>query len=108
MITETKREKERSIRRGEKDGVVGYEGGGAGDGHVLDLDIVIKYGVLGGVGGGVVGACVEKLDLKKMIEELDLYEVQSMFICLIPLEAMQDPTVDARGLWSHHLVFAMI
>ncbi|XP_030975214.1 U-box domain-containing protein 30-like [Quercus lobata] len=79
-------------RRG---GVVGYEGGG--DGHVLDLDTAVKDGVLGGVGGGVVGAGVEKLDLKKMIEELDLSEVPSVFICPISLEPMQDPVTLCTG-----------
>ena len=90
MITETKREKERKRDQEgeerqideEKDRVVRYEGGGGGDGHVLHLDTIVKYGVLVRVGGGVVRASVKKLDLKKMIEELDLYEVQSMFICL--------------------------
>ena len=90
MITETERKKERERDQEgeerqideEKDGVVRYDGGGGGDGHVLDLDTAVKYGVLVRVGGGVVGASVKKLDLKKMIEELDLYEVQSMFICL--------------------------
>ncbi|XP_075656323.1 U-box domain-containing protein 30-like [Castanea sativa] len=78
-----------------RDGVVGYEGGR--DGHVLDLDTAVKDGVLGGVGGGVVGAGVEKLDLKKMIEELDLSEVPSVFICPISLEPMQDPVTLCTG-----------
>ena len=78
-----------------RDGVVGYEGGG--DGHVLDLDTAVKDGVLGGVGGGVVGAGVEKLDLRKMIEELDLSEVPSVFICPISLEPMQDPVTLCTG-----------
>ncbi len=79
-----------------RDGVVGYEGGG--DGLVLDLDTAVKDGVLGGVIGGVVGAGVgEKLDLKKMIEELDLSEVPSVFICPISLEPMQDPVTLCTG-----------
>ncbi|KAE7999747.1 hypothetical protein FH972_004149 [Carpinus fangiana] len=79
-----------------REGVVGYEGGG--DGHVLDLDTAVKDGVLGSVGGGVVGAGVgEKLDLKKMIEELDLSEVPSVFICPISLEPMQDPVTLCTG-----------
>lgn len=79
-----------------RDGVVGLDGGG--DGHVLDLDTAVKDGVLGGVGGGVVGAGVgEKLDLKKMIEELDLSEVPSVFICPISLEPMQDPVTLCTG-----------
>ncbi|KAF3439079.1 hypothetical protein FNV43_RR17354 [Rhamnella rubrinervis] len=79
-----------------RDGAVGLDGGG--DGHVLDLDTAVKDGVLGGVGGGVVGAGVgEKLDLKKMIEELDLSEVPSVFICPISLEPMQDPVTLCTG-----------
>ncbi|KAH7520322.1 U-box domain-containing protein 30 [Ziziphus jujuba] len=79
-----------------RDGVVGFDGGG--DGHILDLDTAIKDGVLGGVDGGVVGAGVgEKLDLKKMIEELDLSEVPSVFICPISLEPMQDPVTLCTG-----------
>ncbi|KAI7999987.1 U-box domain-containing protein 30 [Camellia lanceoleosa] len=70
-------------------GFIGFEGGG--DGHVLDLDTAVKDGVLGGSGGGSGGGGFgggfgEKLDLKKMIEELDLSEVPSVFICLISLE----------------------
>ena len=42
---------ERQINE-KKDEVVRHEGNGGGDGHVLDLDIAVKYGVLGGVGGG--------------------------------------------------------
>ena len=48
------------------------------------MGTTVKYGVLGGVGGGVVGASVEKLDLKKMIEELNLYKVQFVFIWDLP------------------------
>lgn len=55
------------------------------------MDIAVKYGVLGEVGGGVVGTGVVKLVLKKVIEELDLYKVQYVFICPISLELMQDP-----------------
>ncbi|XP_062101705.1 U-box domain-containing protein 30-like [Humulus lupulus] len=79
-----------------RDGVVGFAGGR--DGHVLDLDTAVKDGVLGGIGGGVVGAGAgEKLDLKKMIEELDLSEVPSVFICPISLEPMQDPVTLCTG-----------
>ncbi|KAK9284242.1 hypothetical protein L1049_024422 [Liquidambar formosana] len=82
---------------GKRDGVVGFEGGE--DGHVLDLDTAVKDGVLGGGGGGgVVGAAVgEKLNLKKMIEELELAEVPSVFICPISLEPMQDPVTLCTG-----------
>lgn len=77
-------------------GVVGFEGGG--DGHVLDLVTAVKDGVLGGGGGVVAGVCVnDKLDLKKMIEELDLVEVPSVFICPISLEPMQDPVTLCTG-----------
>ncbi|KAK8673913.1 hypothetical protein V6N13_112222 [Hibiscus sabdariffa] len=82
-----------------RDGVVvaGFDGGG--DGQVLDLDTAVKDGVLGGVvGGGVIGAAVgEKLDLKKMIEELDVPEIPSVFICPISLEPMQDPVTLCTG-----------
>ncbi|KAJ9170541.1 hypothetical protein P3X46_018642 [Hevea brasiliensis] len=75
-----------------RDGIAGF------DGQVLDLDTAVKDGVLGGVGGGVIGAGVgEKLDLKKMIEELDLSEVPSVFVCPISLEPMQDPVTLCTG-----------
>lgn len=70
------------------------------DGYVLDLDTAVKDGVLDGgvVGVGVgVGVVCEKLDLKKMIEELDLSEVPSVFICPISLEPMQDPVTLCTG-----------
>ncbi|CAK9147546.1 unnamed protein product [Ilex paraguariensis] len=77
-------------------GVVGFEGGG--DGQVLDLETAVKDGVLGGVGGGCFGVGVgEKLDLKKMIEEVNLPEVPSVFICPISLEPMQDPVTLCTG-----------
>lgn len=80
-------------------GSTGFEGGG--DGHVLDLDTAVKDGVLGGSGGGdgrgFDGGFGEKLDLKKMIEELDLSEVPSVFICPISLEPMQDPVTLCTG-----------
>ncbi|KAF8404854.1 hypothetical protein HHK36_009744 [Tetracentron sinense] len=66
-----------------------------GGGHVLDLDTAVKDGLLGG-GGGVCGVG-EKLDLKKMIEELDLCDVPSVFICPISLEPMQDPVTLCTG-----------
>ncbi|KAF7851438.1 hypothetical protein BT93_L3944 [Corymbia citriodora subsp. variegata] len=78
-----------------RDGLAGYE-----DGQVLDLDTAVKDGVLGGLGsGGVVpgGGVGEKMDLKKMIEELDLSEVPSVFICPISLEPMQDPVTLCTG-----------
>lgn len=75
-----------------RDGIAGF------DSQVLDLDTAVKDGVLGGVSGGVIGAGVgEKLDLKKMIEELDLSEVPSVFVCPISLEPMQDPVTLCTG-----------
>ncbi|KAL6501009.1 U-box domain-containing protein 30 [Orobanche hederae] len=59
------------------------------DGRILYLDIGVKNGVLGGIG--------EKLDLKKMIEELNLPEIPSVFICPISLELMQDPVTLCTG-----------
>ncbi|RWR73920.1 U box domain-containing protein [Cinnamomum micranthum f. kanehirae] len=57
--------------------------------HALDLGISSKDGILGGG--------VEKLDLKKVIEELDLFDVPSVFICPISLEPMQDPVTLCTG-----------
>ncbi|RZC66284.1 hypothetical protein C5167_009971 [Papaver somniferum] len=76
----------------------------SGGGHVLDLETAVKDGVLGGGGGGgiICGvaavAVAEKLDLKKMINELDLSsDVPSVFICPISLEPMQDPVTLCTG-----------
>ncbi|KAJ6939718.1 U-box domain-containing protein 30 [Populus alba x Populus x berolinensis] len=70
---------------------------GAG-GQILDLETAIKDGILGGGGGGLVCAGVtEKLDLKKMIEELESIEVPSVFICPISLDPMQDPVTLCTG-----------
>ncbi|KHN48248.1 U-box domain-containing protein 31 [Glycine soja] len=55
------------------------------EGQILDLDTMAKDGVLG---GGVDSGVGEKLDLAKMIEELDLGEVSSVFICSVSLEPM--------------------
>ncbi|KAF8410251.1 hypothetical protein HHK36_002776 [Tetracentron sinense] len=79
-----------------KDGDARFDLGRGG--HVLDLDTAVKDGVLGG-GGGVCGGGGggEKLDLKKMIEELDLSDVPSVFICPISLEPMQDPVTLCTG-----------
>ncbi|CAI9755218.1 unnamed protein product [Fraxinus pennsylvanica] len=78
-----------------RDGL-GFDSGG--DGHVLDLETAVKDGVLGGGGvGGFGGGVGEKLDLKKMIEELNLSEVPSVFICPISLETMQDPVTLCTG-----------
>ncbi|KAJ6404967.1 hypothetical protein OIU84_013026 [Salix udensis] len=68
-------------------------------GQVLDLETAIKDGILGGVtGGGLVCAGVaEKLDLKRMVEELGSIEVPSVFICPISLDPMQDPVTLCTG-----------
>ncbi|KAG6382417.1 hypothetical protein SASPL_157925 [Salvia splendens] len=77
-------------------GVLGLDGGG--DGRILDVESAVKDGVLGGVAVyGGVGGGGEKLDLKKMIEELNLCEVPSVFICPISLEPMQDPATLCTG-----------
>ncbi|PSS31500.1 U-box domain-containing protein [Actinidia chinensis var. chinensis] len=71
----------------------------AGGGHVLDLETAVKDGILGGgervVSGG--GPTDEKLDLKKMVEELDSIEVPTVFICPISLEPMQDAVTLCTG-----------
>ncbi|KAL1562539.1 U-box domain-containing protein 30 [Salvia divinorum] len=69
--------------------------GGDGDGRILDVESAVKDGVLGGGAVAVYGG--EKLDLKKMIEELNLCEVPSVFICPISLEPMQDPVTLCTG-----------
>ncbi|XP_022962495.1 U-box domain-containing protein 31-like isoform X1 [Cucurbita moschata] len=68
--------------------------------HILDLQTVVKDGILGGGGGGVIAADggAQKLDLKEMIEELESsIEVPSVFICPISLEPMQDPVTLCSG-----------
>ncbi|XP_074279211.1 U-box domain-containing protein 30-like [Silene latifolia] len=71
------------------------------EGQVIDLETAVKDGILGGLGSNVGGVSVsktmEKLDLKKMIEELDGVDVPSVFICPISLEAMQDPVTLCTG-----------
>ncbi|KAK1440669.1 hypothetical protein QVD17_06498 [Tagetes erecta] len=66
------------------------------NGQVLDLDTAVKDGVLGG-GIGFGGGFADKLDLNKLIEELDLPDVPSVFICPISLEPMQDPVTLCTG-----------
>ncbi|GAB2222424.1 hypothetical protein Droror1_Dr00013642 [Drosera rotundifolia] len=73
-------------------------------GQVLDLETAVKDGILGGGcgGGGMVkaakgGAMVEKHDLSKMIEELGMIEVPTVFICPISFEPMQDPVTLCTG-----------
>ncbi|XP_038983567.1 U-box domain-containing protein 30-like [Phoenix dactylifera] len=76
-----------------------------GGGRILDLETAVKDGILGGGGGGGGGwggpGCAaggEKVDLKKMIEELEPVEdVPSVFICPISLEAMLDPVTLCTG-----------
>ncbi|KAJ8467017.1 hypothetical protein OPV22_029569 [Ensete ventricosum] len=78
-----------------------------GGGQIIDLETAIKDGILGGGGGGLpagkdgtLGATAEKLDLKKMIEELEsaaVEDVPSVFICPISLEPMVDPVTLCTG-----------
>ncbi|XP_057518083.1 U-box domain-containing protein 30-like [Amaranthus tricolor] len=70
-----------------------------GGGQVLDLETAVKDGVLGGGGGEEHGFSNldEKLDLKKMVDELDSIEVPLVFICPISLEVMQDPVTLCTG-----------
>ncbi|KAK2985390.1 hypothetical protein RJ640_006848 [Escallonia rubra] len=83
-----------------RDGDVRFEVGSGG--QVLDLETAVKDGILGG-GDGLLcpGAAAvptgEKLDLKKMITELESIEVPSVFICPISLEPMQDPVTLCTG-----------
>ena len=67
--------------------------------QILDLETVVKDGILGGGGGvGGGGGGGEKLDLKEMIEVLESsIEVPSVFICPISLEPMQDPVTLCSG-----------
>ncbi|KAF2309616.1 hypothetical protein GH714_004298 [Hevea brasiliensis] len=70
----------------------------ASGGQVLDLETAVKDGILGGSGGGLISTTgAEKLDLKKMIEELESMEVPSVFICPISLYPMQDPVTLCTG-----------
>ncbi|KAL5988280.1 U-box domain-containing protein 30 [Asimina triloba] len=57
--------------------------------HALDLDISSKEGIL--------GSGFERSDLKKMIDELDLGDVPSVFICPISLDPMLDPVTLCTG-----------
>ncbi|KAH8503984.1 hypothetical protein H0E87_011574 [Populus deltoides] len=67
-------------------------------GQVLDLQTTIKGGILGGVGGGLVCTGVkEKLDLRKMVGELESIQVPSVFICPISLDPMQEPVTLCTG-----------
>lgn len=80
-----------------RDGDVKLDMGGGG--HVLDLETAVKDGILGCGGGFICGgeSVAEKLDLIKMIEELESIEVPSVFICPISLEPMRDPVTLCTG-----------
>lgn len=70
----------------------------SGGGQVLDLETAVKDGILGGGCGALFGGVVaEKLDLKKMVAELESVDVPSVFICPISLEPMQDPVTLCTG-----------
>ncbi|XP_058069716.1 U-box domain-containing protein 30-like [Magnolia sinica] len=58
-------------------------------GHALDLEISTK--------DGIVGSGFERSDLKKMIDELDLVDIPSVFICPISLDPMLDPVTLCTG-----------
>lgn len=66
-------------------------------GQMLDLQTAVKDGILGGNAGGLFCTGDEKLDLKKMVEELESLEVPSVFICPISLDPMQDPVTLCTG-----------
>ncbi|XP_074564043.1 U-box domain-containing protein 30-like [Curcuma longa] len=79
-----------------------------GGGQIIDPETAVKGGILGGGGGGgglptgKDGSLVvadEKLDLRKMFEELDseAEDVPSVFICPISLEPMVDPVTLITG-----------
>ncbi|KAG6699073.1 hypothetical protein I3842_08G052000 [Carya illinoinensis] len=82
-----------SRRRDGGDGKLDADGGG----QVLDLKTAVKDGILGGDGAFFGGGVAEKLDLKKMIAELEPIDVPSVFICPISLEPMQDPVTLCTG-----------
>lgn len=68
-----------------------------GGGQILDLETAVKDGILGG-GGSLAGSTEDKLDMKKMIEELaGISEVPSVFICPISLDPMLDPVTLCTG-----------
>ncbi|XP_057812109.1 U-box domain-containing protein 30-like [Salvia miltiorrhiza] len=79
-----------------KEGILGFEV--SLDGCILDVDTEVKDGVLSGIVAGNYN-CVagEKLDLNKMIEELNLSDVPTVFICPISLEPMHDPVTLCTG-----------
>ncbi|KAE8657047.1 U-box domain-containing protein 30 [Hibiscus syriacus] len=68
------------------------------DSQVLDLEMTMKDGILGG-GCGVIstGFASEKLDLEIMIEELESIDVPTVFICPISLDPMQNPVTLCTG-----------
>lgn len=79
-----------------RDGDVKLDMGGGG--QVLDLETAVKDGILGCGGGFICGGGVaEKLDLAKMMEELESMAVPSVFICPISLEPMRDPVTLCTG-----------
>lgn len=74
-----------------------------GGGQVLDLETAVKDGILGSADGGVGVIAVsttEKLDLKKMIDELEpagVDDIPAVFICPISLYPMLDPVTLCTG-----------
>ncbi|XP_044510464.1 U-box domain-containing protein 30-like [Mangifera indica] len=71
---------------------------GGGGGQVLDLETAVKDGILGGDACGPIYTSVaDKLDLKKMIQELESIDVPSVFICPISLDPMIEPVTLCTG-----------
>ncbi|XP_044474479.1 U-box domain-containing protein 30-like [Mangifera indica] len=69
-----------------------------GGGQVLDLETAVKDGILGGdTYGPVCAGVADKLDLKKMIQELESIDVPSVFICPISLDPMLEPVTLCTG-----------
>ncbi|KAL8130960.1 hypothetical protein AgCh_007042 [Apium graveolens] len=82
-----------------------------GGGQVLELVKTVKDGILSGGSVITVGVLGEILDLGKMIAELDIIEVSSVFICPISLELMQDhvtlctgQTYEREGFWGRNFL----
>ncbi|CAN1185148.1 U-box domain-containing protein 30 [Linum perenne] len=81
-------------RRGKDATLLGLDVGG----QILDLETAVKDGILGGgPGEGLISCASDKLDLKKMIEELESVQVPAVFICPISLEPMRDPVTLCTG-----------
>lgn len=68
-----------------------------GGGQVIDVETAVKDGIFGGA-VGAVGTAGEKVDLNRMIEELEAVDdIPAVFICPISLEPMVDPVTLCTG-----------